>query len=432
MTALISGTGSPPADPAMAHQTRLFLLDDNGWVAPLAHERYVALVRHQASESEFAGRSLMLVDWYLRLAGQRPQAVVNETCSWLVFDAAGRLDPHAAHAIEAPARPTEAQWAQIRTRVFGGAQPHTEDSRGAPEPAGLSAAEAARRLAAEGPNLLPGSAPKSSAAIVREVVKEPMFLMLLAAGGIYLALGDPAEALFLLGFVFVVIGITLAQERKTQRALESLRDLSAPRALVIRDGQAQRIPGAEVVRGDLLVLREGDRIAADARLLEGLLDVDESLLTGESVPVAKTPDAALFASTVVTRGGGLAEVHATASATAVGGIGADLAATPEPPSALQLASRTLVRRLGVAALLLAGAQVFLGWWWDGRPLLESLLSGIALAMAILPEEIPVILTVFLALGAWRISKQKVLTRRMSAVEALGAITVLAVDKTGTL
>ena len=303
---------------------------------------------------------------------------------------------------------------------------------GAHEPCGLSAAEAARRLAADGANLLPGSAPKSGLAIVRKVVMEPMFLMLLAAGGIYLALGDPAEALFLLGFVFVVIGITLAQERKTQRALESLRELSAPRALVMRDGQEQRIAGAGVVRGDVLVLHEGDRIAADARLLQGQLEVDESLLTGESVPVAKTPGADLFASTVVTRGVSLAEVQATASATAIGRIGADLARTVEPPSALQRASRQLVRRLGTAALLLAGAQVLLGWWWNGRPLLESILSGIALAMAILPEEIPVILTVFLALGAWRISKQKVLTRRMSAVEALGAITVLAVDKTGTL
>ena len=313
---------------------------------------------------------------------------------------------------------------------------HDSDPAGpaptAPEPQGLSTAEAARRLAADGANLLPGSAPKSGLAIARKVVMEPMFLMLLAAGGIYLALGDPAEALFLLGFVFIVIGITLAQERKTQRALESLRDLSAPRALVMRDGHEQRIAGAGVVRGDVLVLHEGDRIAADARLFDGQLEVDESLLTGESVPVAKTPGADLFASTVVTRGVSLAEVQATAGATAIGRIGADLARTTEPPSALQLASRQLVRRLGVAALLLAGAQVLLGWWWNGRPLLESILSGIALAMAILPEEIPVILTVFLALGAWRISKQKVLTRRMSAVEALGAITVLAVDKTGTL
>ncbi|WP_286137723.1 cation-translocating P-type ATPase [Polaromonas sp. C04] len=140
----------------------------------------------------------------------------------------------------------------------------------------------------------------------------------------------------------------------------------------------------------------------------------------------------LFASTVVTRGVGLAQVRATAAHTAVGRIGADLAATTEPPSALQQRSRKLVRRLGAGALVLASAQVLLGWWWNGRPLLESLLTGIALAMAILPEEIPVILTVFLALGAWRISRQKVLTRRITAVEALGAITVLAVDKTGTL
>jgi Ca2+-transporting ATPase len=140
----------------------------------------------------------------------------------------------------------------------------------------------------------------------------------------------------------------------------------------------------------------------------------------------------LYATTVVTRGVGRAEVQATASATAVGRIGADLAATVEPPSALQQASRTLVRRLGLGALVLACGQVLLSWWWSGLPLLDSLLAGIALAMAILPEEIPVILTVFLALGAWRISQQKVLTRRTSAVEALGAITVLAVDKTGTL
>ncbi|MGD9549424.1 MAG: cation-translocating P-type ATPase [Burkholderiaceae bacterium] len=317
-------------------------------------------------------------------------------------------------------------------------------------PRGLSSAEAARRLATDGPNLLPGSAPKSTWAIVREVLTEPMFLMLLAAGGIYLALGDRGEAMFLLGFVFVVIGITLVQERRTQRALESLRDLSAPRALVLRDGQEQRIPGRDVVCGDLLVLHEGDRVAADAVLLDGQLEVDESLLTGESVPVAKLPRPSapgsananagaqdeeaqqLYASTVVTRGVGIAQVCATAAKTAVGRIGADLAATIEPPSALQQDSRTLVRRIGLLASLLAMAQVLLGWWWDGRPLLESLLSGIALAMAILPEEIPVILTVFLALGAWRIAQQKVLTRRVAAVEALGAITVLAVDKTGTL
>lgn len=309
-------------------------------------------------------------------------------------------------------------------------------------PGGLTAAEAARRLLADGPNLLPGSAPKSTTAIVREVLTEPMFLMLLAGGAIYLALGDRTEAVFLLSFVAVVIGITLAQERKTQRALESLRDLSAPRALVLRDGSEHRIAGRDVVRGDLLVLHEGDRIAADAVLVQGGVEVDESLLTGEAVPVSRAPSAeadgaglegaTLRASTVVTRGVAVAEVTAVGAGTAVGRIGADLNRTVEPPSALQTGSRQLVRRLGALALALAVAQVLLGAWWNDQPVLESLLSGIALAMAVLPEEIPLILTVFLALGAWRIAQQKVLTRRVSAVEALGAITVLAVDKTGTL
>lgn len=304
-----------------------------------------------------------------------------------------------------------------------------------PARSGLDPAEAARRLAARGPNLLPGSAPRSMLAIVGGVLTEPMFLMLLVAGGLYLALGDRAEAAFLLSFVFVVIGITLAQERKTQRALESLRELSAPRALVIRGGEEVRIPGREVVVGDLLVLHEGDRIAADAVLLDGHLDVNESLLTGEAVPVTKLPGedtGQLFASTVATKGIGVAEVRAIASATAVGRIGQALADTVEPVSGLQQASRRLIRNLTVGGLLLAAAYALLGWLWDGHGLLQSVLAGIALTMAILPEEIPVILTVFLALGAWRISRHKVLTRRVPAVEALGAISVLAVDKTGTL
>ena len=311
---------------------------------------------------------------------------------------------------------------------------------------GLSTAESAQRLEYDGPNLLPGGAPRTLLSIVLGVLREPMFLMLLVAGSIYLLLGDRAEAIFLLAFVFVVIGITLTQERKTERALESLRDLSAPRALVIRDGIETRIAGRDVVRGDLLVLNEGDRIPADAQLVQGQLTADESLLTGESVPVDKRADAALhelpapggdgsaalFASTVVTRGAGLAVVQTTGSATAVGRIGLALTNTEETDSGLQQSSRTLIRNLTLIALTLATSLVLTDWLWDGRPLLDSLLAGIALAMAILPEEIPVILTVFLALGAWRLSKSNVLTRRVPAVEALGAITVLAVDKTGTL
>jgi P-type Ca2+ transporter type 2C len=311
---------------------------------------------------------------------------------------------------------------------------------------GLTQEEAVRQLDADGPNVLPGSEPKSLLRITADVVTEPMFLMLLAAGMVYLLIGNAAEATFLLGSVFVVIGLTLAQERKTQRALEALRDLSAPRALVLRDGRELRISSHEVVQGDLLVLHEGDRIAADAVLLQGQVSTDESLLTGEAVPQDKLPGAAdaamelpgeqgnafVFASTVVTRGEGLARVRATAGHIAVGRIGAALAEAPLVTSNLQQASRRIVRRLAAVGLVAASALVLLAWQWDGKPVLESLLLGIALAMALLPEEIPVVLTVFLALGAWRLSQQHVLTRRVTAVEALGAITVLAVDKTGTL
>jgi len=304
-----------------------------------------------------------------------------------------------------------------------------------PPVGGLSEADARERLQRDGPNTLPTNRPRSLWVIARSVLLEPMFLMLLFAGAVYLALGERTDAVFLMASVLVIIGITLVQERKTQRALEALRDLSAPLARVIRGGREQRVPSAQVVRDDVLVLREGDRIAADAVLLEGLLEADESLLTGESVSVAKRPSgngAEVFAGTLVTRGRGTARVVGIATDTAVGRIGQALASTVETTSTLQRASRTLIRRYGLAALVCAVGLVLLNWLWDSHGLLDSLLAGIALAIAILPEEFPVILTVFPALGAWRIARHKVLTRRIAAVETLGAITVLAADKTGTL
>ncbi len=157
---------------------------------------------------------------------------------------------------------------------------------------GLTQSQAAQRLAEEGYNELPSSRRRNSLAIALEVVREPMFLLLVACGVVYLLLGEPKEALMLLGFVFVVMGITIVQERRTERALEALRDLSSPRALVIRDGQQQRIAGREVVRGDMIILAEGDRVPADAILRHSInLSADESLLTGESVPVRKVASA---------------------------------------------------------------------------------------------------------------------------------------------
>jgi Ca2+-transporting ATPase len=311
---------------------------------------------------------------------------------------------------------------------------------------GLSQSEAAARLAAEGYNELPVKRRRDTLAIALEVLREPMFLLLVAAGSIYLLLGDRQEALVLLASVVVVLGITIYQERKTERALEALRDLSSPRALVVRDGVKRRIAGREVVRGDILILKEGDRVPADAVLLDCHdFKADESLLTGESVPVTKMPwDGVaqiarpggddlpfVYSGTMLVQGNAIAETLATGSRTEIGKIGRALQTIEQEATTLQRDTRVVVVRLAILGVGLAVLAALLyalmrGGWLDG------LLVGITLAMAILPEEFPVVLTVFLALGAWRISKNRVLTRRVPAIETLGAATVLCVDKTGTL
>jgi Ca2+-transporting ATPase len=311
---------------------------------------------------------------------------------------------------------------------------------------GLSEADAALRLKAEGYNELPSSKKRSIFAIAKEVVSEPMFLLLVAGGAIYLILGDLQEALMLLGFVFIVMGITLYQERKTERALEALRDLSSPRALVIRDGVKKRIPGREVVRGDSIVLTEGDRVPADGVLTSCLnLSVDESLLTGESVPVRKVSDdgpkamlppggddlSSVYSGTLVVQGFGIAEVQATGMNTEIGKIGKALKSIEQEQTRIQVETRKLVRTLAILGLSLF-AVVVIVYGITRNDWLNGLLAGITLAMAMLPEEFPVVLTIFLALGAWRISQKRVLTRRVPAVETLGSATVLGVDKTGTL
>lgn len=320
-----------------------------------------------------------------------------------------------------------------------------DDSAGDPAAGaeGLSDDEAAARLQQHGFNELPSRRQRTILRIMTEVLREPMFLLLIAAGTIYLALGDPGDALMLLGFVFVAMSITIFQARKTERVLEALRDLSSPRAQVIRAGERRRIPGREVVPGDLLLLEEGDRVAADGVLIESHdLLIDESLLTGESVAVPKTAgpaaahggkpaDTRVASGSMIVQGGGLARVTASGAETEIGRIGKTLQDITPVKSPLQQETRLLVLRfalfgtaLSLLVLLLYGA--LRGDWLNG------LLAGITLAMSILPEEFTVILTVFMALGAWRIARHQVLTRHTPVIEALGSATVLCVDKTGTL
>ncbi len=316
--------------------------------------------------------------------------------------------------------------------------------------AGLSEAEASQRLLADGPNALPVEERHGLFAIAWEVIKEPMFMLLVAAGAIYMLMGEIGDAAMLLGFVFVVMGITIVQERRTERALDALRDLSSPQALVMRDGQRKRIAAKDLVRGDLILLAEGDRIPADAVLRTGSnVSVDESLLTGESVPVAKAASAtaqnldrpggddlpSVFSGTLVTAGQGVAEVLATGLRSELGKIGKALSQVKPERTLLQIETGRLVRNLAIIGLALCCVVVVvyaLTRGGDATSWKQGFLAGIAMAMAVLPEEFPVVLTIFLALGAWRISRSRVLTRRMPAIETLGAATVLCTDKTGTL
>ena len=312
---------------------------------------------------------------------------------------------------------------------------------------GLTEDEARNRLNAEGYNELPRHGRRTPFRIVLEVLREPMLALLLGAGFIYLLLGDLKEAMILLIFAVLSVAITVIQETRTERVLEALRDLTSPRALVIRGDERKRIPGRDVVRGDLVVLAEGDRVPADAIVRDAQdLQTDESLLSGESVPVRKQAADGIpsdhrrpggddqpfvYSGSLVVRGNGIAQVIATGPRSEIGKIGQSLRDLETEPPRLQQQTAALVRlcalggaAVSVSAVLLYG--LLRGGW------LDAVLAGIAIGMSILPEEFPVVLTVFMAMGAWRISKARVLTRRAASIETLGSATVLCTDKTGTL
>jgi P-type Ca2+ transporter type 2C len=308
---------------------------------------------------------------------------------------------------------------------------------------GLTSEQARERLQGEGANELRVSRPRGIVRLLADILSEPMFLLLVACGTIYAVLGDRGEAAMLLASVVAIMAITFFQQRRSERALEALRDLSSPRALVIRDGVARRIAGREVVRGDLVLLAEGDRVPADLRIVEASnLSIDESMLTGESAPVDKqAPEgdgatgpeeaAQAFSGTLVTQGTGRGIAVATGPASALGTIGESLHGIESGKTPVQIEMRRVVLRvaalgLAMAAVLAVAYGIELGDW------LRGVLAGLTFAMAVLPEELPVALTLFMGLGAWRLVRENVLARSIPAIELLGATTVLCVDKTGTL
>ncbi len=317
---------------------------------------------------------------------------------------------------------------------------------------GLSNAEATERLKLEGFNELPTPNQRSIFRIVYEVLQQPMFALLIGGGVVYLMLGDSVEALILLIFACISVAITIIQESRSENVLAALRNLASPRALVVRDKQRVMVAGRDVVREDLIIISEGDRVAADAILIASQdLLLDESLLTGESIPVnklAKTDGSTsinadshlspggentpyIYAGTLVARGTGEAIVYATGIHTEMGKIGRVLNSIKIDQPHLQKQIKSFVKVFAIVGAIVGVLVVLLigllrGTW------LEAMLGGIALGMSLLPEEFPLVMAVFMAMGAWRISRARVLTRQASAIEALGATTVLCTDKTGTL
>lgn len=319
----------------------------------------------------------------------------------------------------------------------------------APNLQGLSQAEAELKLVSTGPNELPTSPGRGVLQIIFETMREPMFLLLIGAAALYLVLGDPGGGLFLMGGALATIGLVVLQEARTEKALSALRDLSQPHARVIRDNVERSVAARDLVPGDIILLGEGDRLPADGVLASGdVLGVDESALTGESAPVSKRPIRAdetlepsaqpgadsgpyLFSGTLVVRGQAVAQVIRTGSDTSLGRIGLSLASILHEPTPLQKKAGKLVAWLGAVAigfcaLVAVSYGLLRGDWLGGA------LAGVTVAIALIPEEFPMVLAIFLALGAWRLAKQNVLVRRSAIIETLGGTSVLCVDKTGTL
>jgi Ca2+-transporting ATPase len=311
---------------------------------------------------------------------------------------------------------------------------------------GLTTQQANEKLRTEGFNNLPSSKPKNFFSIGLGVIKEPMFVLLVACGSIYIVLGNLREGLILLSFVFIIMGIEFFQEKRTEKALDALKDMASPRALVIRNGVEKRIAGIEVVTDDIIVLQEGDRIPADATVFTSVnLLADESLLTGEPVPVRKNDwDGVektiqpggddlpfVYSGSMIVHGNGIAKVTSTGINTEIGKIGKALESVGEEPTRLKKEMGSLVKKLTMISAVLSILVITVYTLTRGS-LINGFLVGITLAMSVLPEEFPVILTVFMAIGAWRMSKNRVLTRKPSAIETLGSATVLCTDKTGTL
>lgn len=315
---------------------------------------------------------------------------------------------------------------------------------------GLSSVEAKELQDKYGKNELSPQKKENFIKKVFNIICEPMFLLLIVAAVIYFILGEPRDGAIMLIFVIGIISIDVIQEWKTDKTLNALKDLSAPHVKVIRDEHEMVIASADLVPGDLMIIQEGVKIPADGTVVKcNDLCVDESSLTGEAEGVWKvTSDNVVntndywrkdycYAGTLVTQGTAVVLVNKIGATTEYGKIGINIATAPNEDTPLQKQTGNLVKiSSGIAAVLFALVGVFTYFNIPDHVfkdrIIESILSGITLAMAMIPEEFPVILIVFLSMGAWRLAKKQSLVRKLASVETLGAVSVLCVDKTGTI
>ena len=299
-------------------------------------------------------------------------------------------------------------------------------------PKGLSTEQASRLRQSHGFNELPEEKNKGLIKIALEVVREPMFLLLISCASLYFFMGDKLEGMVMLSTVFLIIAITFYQNYRSEKALEALKKMASPRVNVLRDDQWLKLPGRELVPGDVVNVSEGDRLAADVSVLEAeSLEMDESMLTGEAFTVKKGgKDLKLFAGTLVVKGRALAVVESTGVHSKMGAIATSLVEKKDTRTLLQKEMAVFVKNVAVIGILLCVLIVVVYYGVRGN-LLQAILNGLAAAMAILPEEFPVVFTLFLAMGAWRLARINVLTRQPSVIEALGSASVLCSDKTGT-
>ena len=310
-----------------------------------------------------------------------------------------------------------------------------------PDLTGLSEQDAARERARVGPNRWVPTARWARVRDALELLLDPMAVMLAIAALIYVAVGETRDALVLAVALIPVLGVDVVLDARSRAALAKLAQAAAPEAEVLRGAHLRAVPLEDVVPGDLLVLREGHTVAADGIILwTANLSIDESSLTGESVPQLKRigdengvppAESCFFAGSVVTSGHGFGRVVSTGPSTRYGGIAALVARTAASPSPLQRRAGDLARRFGIVAVIVAVALAAVSVW-RGDSWEEALLGAVSLAMAAIPEEFPLVLTSFLAVGAYRLAARGMLVRHLTSVETLGSTTVICTDKTGTL